>query len=138
MCRVRGSLPPSPSLGSALAMGWLYATVSASTHASTVLCCEIRRIGVEKGVGAVIVADQRLEILIFKDHIRHAILQLFHEKQELLLLGIGHCFAVVVRICGAFEQLSGFLLGEYSVLANQTGAGGKFLLDCGSADIRPR
>ena len=42
-----------------------------------------RRIGIKESVGTVIVADQRLEVLVLDHHICHAVFQLLNQPEQL-------------------------------------------------------
>ena len=44
---------------------------------------EVRRIGIEEGIGAVIVFDKRFEVLILHDNVSHSIFKLLDESEEL-------------------------------------------------------
>ena len=44
---------------------------------------EIRRIGIEEGVRPVVVLDERFEVLVFHDDVRHSGLQLRDQSEEL-------------------------------------------------------
>ena len=44
---------------------------------------EVRRIGVEEGVGAVVMLDERFKVLIFHHHVCHSIFKFLDESEEL-------------------------------------------------------
>ena len=57
--------------------------IPSESHLIHILGGEVWRIGVEEGIGTIIVLDERFEVLVFHDDVRHSGLQLCDQSEEL-------------------------------------------------------
>ncbi len=75
--------------------------IPSEAHLVHILGGEVRRIGVEEGIGTVIVFDERFEILVFHDDVCHTGLQLGDQSEEFSdvegLRGVGFSAAGVAE-----------------------------------------
>ena len=56
--------------------------VPIKTHCVHILSGKVRWIGIKEGIGAVIMFNERLEVLILYNDIRHAVLQFMDQSEE--------------------------------------------------------